>query len=180
MKKILNKKGYTLIEVILSISIFSIALVMITNFYINFINFHNKIEKSNVANTSVINALNYIKYNIDETMYLAIVSEKDIEKYKNLGSDYSCIMLQDGDIIIKSMNEKTKEIILSKKDITGNIDLKFKKDEKYNNLTIELNILNEGKSLEKPLVSYIYMQNLNTNGIDIIGTQGVGIIYKNE
>ena len=51
MKKLLNKSGYTLIEIIISMSIFSVALVMITGFYINFTKFHNNIETNSIQNT---------------------------------------------------------------------------------------------------------------------------------
>lgn len=177
MKKLLNKSGYTLIEIIISMSIFSVALVMITGFYINFTKFHNNIETNSIQNTHIINALNYIKYSIDETTYLQIVSKEEVEKNKNKGSDYGYIMLDNGNIVSGRLNNSENSIILSENDLKSKINIKFKKNNQSpSDLIIELLV----PEISNQLVSYINMQNMQYNNIQIQGDEGVAIIYKKE
>ena len=177
MKKLLNKKGYTLIEIIISMSIFSVALVMIIGFYVNFTRFHDNIETNSLINTNIINALNYMKYSVDETTYLEIVSKEDIEKNKNKGLDYKYIMLDDGKIVSGQFNNVSNSIILDKEQLDEDFTLMFKKDTKYpNNLIIELSVM----GMDNPLTSYVNIQNMQYSNSSIKGDNDVAIIYKNE
>ncbi|WP_317367569.1 prepilin-type N-terminal cleavage/methylation domain-containing protein [uncultured Tyzzerella sp.] len=175
MRKFLNKDGYTLIEVIISMAIFSVVLVMITGFYINFIKFSNNIETNSLANTNIINTLNYIKYSVDQTTYLEIVSKDDILKNKN--KNYKYIMIDNGKILSGRLTEEDSSVILNKDDIKSNINLKFKKSNKnVSDLIVELNI----EGMNKPLISYINIQNMQYNNISIKGDDNVAIIFKDE
>lgn len=177
MEKFLDKKGYTLIEIIISVSIFSVALVMIIGFYINFTRFHNNIEINSLINTNIINTLNYIKYSVDETISLEIVPKDFIENNKNKGLDYKYIMLDDGKIVSGRLDNTSSSIILDKEQINEDFILNFKKDDKYpSNLIIKLEI----SSMGNPFTSYVNIQNMQYNNLSIKGDNNVAIIYKNE
>ncbi len=175
MKKLFNKKGYTLIEIIISMAIFSVVIVMITGFYINFTKFHNNIETNSLINTNIINTINYIKYNVDQTTYLEIVSKEELTK--NKGKDYKYIMLDNGNILSGKLNNEESSILLSEDDVKGDIYLKFKKsNENPSDLIVELNVENMGN----PLISYINIQNMQYSNISIKGDNNIAIIFKQE
>ncbi len=177
MKRLFNNKGYTLIEIMISMSIFSVVLVMSMGVYLNFIKFHNNIEKNSFANTNIINAINNIKYSIDQTTYLEIVSKKDIIDNKKKNKDFKYIMLDDGNIVSGQLNKDDRSIILKKEEIDSSINLKFKKDTIYpSNLIIELSVL----GMNKPLTAYVNIQNMQYNNLQIQGDNNIAIIYKKE
>lgn len=175
MKKIiLNKKGLTLIEIILSITIFSIIIVMVTNLYLNFSNFHNKIALNSFENTSIVNFLNGIKYKVDNAQYLMITNKEEILKNKNLGKDYKYICLENQNIIQGNMGNESYSNLLSKNELSNkNFDLIF---ENINNgLNIKLIIENN-----QTFDIFINLYNLQNNNNSIKGNNGNAIIYKSN
>ncbi|WP_250277253.1 prepilin-type N-terminal cleavage/methylation domain-containing protein [[Clostridium] colinum] len=176
MKKLLNKKGYTLIEIILSMSIFSIIFVIIIGVFISFTKIYRKVEFNNINNSNIINVLNYIKYNIDETEYLEIVSKDEIKNNKNK-LPYKYIMLDEGNIVLGDLNNKNEFIILNKNQISSNFNLQFKKSNKSpSDLIIEIN----SQDMNESIISYINIQNMQYNNLTIQGNNGEAIIYKSE
>lgn len=177
MKKIkINNKGLTLIEIILSITIFSIIMVMITSLYLNFSNFHNKIEQNSLENTNIVNTINSIKYRIDGAKDLQILDISEIEKNKNLGKEYKYICFYNKNIIAGTMGEKNFSEILNKNQLKNkNINLIF--ENKNNGLNINLNIDN---SNILNIDSFVNLYNMKNNNISIKGKKGNAIIYKSD
>lgn len=175
MKKIkLNKKGLTLIEIILSITIFSILIVMITTMYLNFLKIHSELEEDSLQNTDIINTINSIKYRIDNAKDLQILDKYELSKLKNLGKDYKYICLYNENIITGRIGEENSSEILNSNKFK-NINLIF---ENINNgLNIKLNFNSENISSISSFVNLYTMQN---NNISIKGEYGNAIIYKSN
>lgn len=181
MKKYLkNKKGYTLIEVLLSITIFSIAIVMITNFYLNFLKFHNEIESKSLINTNIVSTINSIKYRIDDAKRLEILTKQEVLEMGKLGSEYKYIYLENGNIVTGKMDGTKYSKILNKSEHkNSNINLSF--ENKNNGLNIKMTITDEnGFNIAEPINSFILLSNMKNNNISIKGTNGNAIIYKSD
>ena len=153
---------------------------MITNFYLNFLKFHNEIESKSLMNTNVTNAINSIKYRIDGAKNLEILTKEEVLEKGNIGSEYSYIYLENGNIVTGKMNGTKFSEILNKNELKNtNINLSF---ENINNgINIKMTITDEnGANVTEPINSFTLLHNMKNNNIAIKGTKGNAIIYKSD
>lgn len=182
MKKILDKKGLTLIEVLVSMAISSIVVVMVINFYINFMKIQNKIQEDSVLNSNIVNTINSIKYMIEQKSSVEIVKSEDIIKNKEIVKkydEYSYIGVKKGKIVVGDFLTKKEPYAF---DIgKNNADIQFLKDEHNQyGLTVNIRVFDKNTELKmKPLSTYINLQNICKNG-GVIGKTGDVIIYKKD
>lgn len=179
MKSILkSKRGYSLIEVLLAITIFSVAFAMITNFYLSFLKFNNHIESKNLVYTNILNAISSIKYRVDGAKELEILTMQEFEKLEDLAPEYKYIYVKAGNIISGEMDSTNSFEILNKSQIKNhNLNLIFQN--KNNSLNIKILITDEnGINIIEPLNCLILLYNMKNNNNFIKGTEGTVIIYK--